>query len=370
MTNLLKNIAVIFTFLLLISCKQMPVQPAYSSNITELQLLEGKAILGRSLMQSELPEDDVLSISPEMALFVRENLENTGNYFAKVNELSRSIFDKNKLGLVYDPLATYSARGAFENSVGNCLSFSFLYYSLAKEIGLRVQFQEVHILPQWDLSEEELFVDSKHVNIRVNAAGDRDLVVDIDAVSPERQINYTILDENYAISLYYGNKGAEFLMEDNIQEAFRYFVKAIRLDYDNSAHWTNIGVLYRRTGYDELAEKAYYVALDFNKDDNAALSNLAHLYRETGDDERADYFSDLVKKYHEDNPYHYYYEAKDAIKAANYKNALSNINKAINKNKSISLFYKLKSEILTELGQTSEAGRALRKAQTVSTDTL
>jgi Flp pilus assembly protein TadD len=83
-----------------------------------------------------------------------------------------------------------------------------------------------------------------------------------------------------------------------------------------------------------------------------------------------DYFSDLVKKYHEDNPYYFYYEAKDAIKEGNYKNALNNINKAIGKNENISLFYKVKSDILNELGQTSAASRALRKAQTVSTDTF
>lgn len=308
LTIFVKNSAALILLLGLVACKQAPVEHTYLSNITENQLLQGKIILGYHLQESELPEDDVLAISPEMEAFVRSNLQSTGNYFGKVRQLSRSIFDENKLGLAYDPLATYSARGTFENSVANCLSFSFLYY--------------------------------------------------------------TLLDENYVVALYYSNIGAELLIENKTQDALRYFVKAIRLDYDNSAHWTNLGVLYRRSGYDDLAEKAYYVALDFNKDDKAALSNLAHLYREAGDDQRADYFSDLVKKYHSGNPYYFYSEAKDAVEEGELKKALNNINKAISKNKNIAVFYELKRDILNQLGNSTEASRALRKARDISAEML
>lgn len=370
LTKFAKNVVAIALLFLLFACKQVPIQPAYSSNITESELLQGEVILGRKLLEEELPEDDVLAVSPEMALFVEDNLRGVDNYFGKIHQLSRAIFDEDKLGLSYDPLSTYSARGAFENSVANCLSFSFLFYTLAKEMDLKVEFQEVHILPQWDLSAEELYVVSKHVNVRVRAAGNRDLVVDIDAVAPEMQIDYTILDENYVIALYYGNIGAELLMENKMQDAFRYFVKAIRLDYDNSVHWTNLGVLYRRAGHDEQAEKAYYLALDFNNDDKAALSNLAHLYREAGDDQRADYFSDMVKKYHADNPFYYYSEAKDALAEQEFKQALNHINRAIDKNKNIAIFYEIKSDILNQLGNSAEANRTLRKAQSLSADTL
>ncbi len=142
------------------------------------------------------------------------------------------------------------------------------------------------------------------------------------------------------------------------------------MDDDNAAHWTNLGVLYRRAGFDEFAERAYFIALDLDKGDNAALSNLAHLYREAGDGERADYYSSMVKRYHSDNPYYFYSEAKDAMEEGEFKSALRNINKAIRKNNNISLFYELKSEILISLGNSNEASRALRKAQSVSADTL
>lgn len=365
-----KNIVLLVCTFVLVACRQQPILPAYSSNITEEQLLQGEVLLGRKLQQSELPDDEVLAISPQMVAFVNENLQGISSNSGKIRQLSRSLFDEDKLGLKYDPLATYSARGVFENTAANCLSFSFLYYSLAREVGLDAQFQEVHILPQWDLSQEELYVESKHVNIRVNSFGNNDLVVDIDAVAPERQMKFTLLDENYVVALYYSNIGAELLMNNKEQEAFRYFVKAIRLDDDNAAHWTNLGVLYRRGGFDDLAERAYFIALDLDKEDNAAISNLAHLYREAGDEQRAEFYSDMVTEYHSDNPYYFYSEAKDAIEEGELKSALRNINKAISKNKNIAIFYELKSDILISLGNNIEANRALRKAQSVSADTL
>ena len=97
-----------------------------------------------------------------------------------------------------------------------------------------------------------------------------DLIVDIDQISPEMQLSYTILEENHVIALYYGNVAAEKLLMNNNEEAFKYFVKAIKTKADIPSFWTNLGVLYRRTGNDDYAEKAYFTALKHDKRNQAA----------------------------------------------------------------------------------------------------
>ncbi len=361
----IKIVAIMATLLVTASCRQIPDQHVYESEITENQLISGQAIIGRYLDDDELPEDHVLQMSPEMETFIKNHLQRIDSYSRKARSLSGSIFDDDKLGLRYDPRATFTASSTFENSIGNCLSFSFLYYALAREIGLDVRFQEVEVLPQWTLGDDELFIESKHVNVRVNMPGNRDLVVDIDEVEPARQLEHRLLDEDYVVSLYYSNVGVERLLEKNLQEALKYFVKALHIDYDNSAHWTNLGVLYRRAGLDDYAEKAYYVALSYNKDDKAALSNLAHLYHDAGDEARSEYFSDLVKRYHDKNPYYFYSEARENILDGDLEEALKNINKAIKRKDNVALFYELKGDILAHLGDKFRSRRAQQKAKDI-----
>ena len=122
---------------------------------------------------------------------------------------------------------------------------------------------------------------------------------------------------------------AEYLLKQDFESSFKYFVKAIKTDYEESSFWTNLGVLYRRAGYEDHAEKAYFTALSFNPKDKAALNNLSFLYTEQGNKERADYFGQLVEKYQESNPYFRYVKAQKAMEENQYNLALDHINQAI-----------------------------------------
>jgi Flp pilus assembly protein TadD len=84
------------------------------------------------------------------------------------------------------------------------------------------------------------------------------------------------------LALFYGNVAAEYFLKQDYNNFYKYFVKAIKTDCDESSFWTNLGVLYRRAGLDNYAEKAYFTALSFNPKDKAALNNLSFLYSEQG----------------------------------------------------------------------------------------
>jgi Flp pilus assembly protein TadD len=353
----------------LAACKSLPDQYATNSSISQSQLIDGVAFLGLPIEDADLPEADILAITPEMNQFLDEHIRGLNGYGSKAREILRSLFEKDKFGLTYDPRATYTASQTFENKVGNCLAFSFLYSALAKEVGLNVNFQEVEVLPQWDYANDEIYVENGHVNVRVNMVGGNALIVDIDQVEPERNLNYTILDSDHIQALYYGNVAVELFLKQKNEEAFKYFVRAIKTKKDIPSLWANLGVLYRRTGNPEYAEKAYFTALEYDNRNSATLNNLAFMYDELGDTERSEYYNSLVTSYQNNNPYFRYVKAKKAVDEREYEEALKHINYAIKKKEEEARFYKLKSEIHAVLGESRKASKALRTAQEMEAET-
>lgn len=131
-----------------------------------------------------------------------------------------------------------------------------------------------------------------------------------------------------------------------------------------------MGVLYRRDGYEDHAEKAYFTALSFNPKDKAALNNLSFLYTEQGNKERADYFGKLVEKYQESNPYFRYVKAQKAMEENQYNLALDHINQAIRQKDNEARFYSLKGTIFAAIGKKREAERALGIAEQLKIEAL
>lgn len=357
--------SLVFTFVILgclTACNNIPDQHLYTGNITENQLIDGVTFLGKPISNSDLPEANVMTLTPEMEIFLKDNVLKAKGTRRKAKQLSKAIFHEDLLGLVYDPRMTLTANQAFEFRVANCLAFSYLYSSLAKKAGLKVQFQEVHLLPEWDYSDNEIFVENRHVNIRVDLSGREDLVVDINKATIDNQIDFTLLDDDHVIALYYGNIAAEYLLKGDFEKSYKYSLKAINIDPDEASFWTNLGVLFRRAGHNDLAEKAYFVALSHNAKDKASLNNLSLLYLEAGDEIRAAYYGDMVKKYQESNPYYKYVKAQKYMEEYALDTALGHVNSAIKKKKNEPRFYLLKSQILNLMGKQIAANKALEKA--------
>lgn len=362
----MKYIIPLLMLLVLPACKTtLPDGHLQNKNISETLLLNGYSILGRRINDSDLPEENILEISPELESLLQEELKNTHGNDQKAKALSRFIFSEDKLAMEYDAGLTYTALDTFNKRMGNCLSFSYLYFALAQIIGLDAEFQEIHIMPEWDYTDDKIYVESKHVNIRVNLRG-ADLIIDIDEVTPEKRLDYTLLDKAHVEALYYGNVGAEHLLSGDSKTAFKYFVKAIKVDPDNPTYWSNLGVLYRRAGFDEFAEMSYFKALSLKIDDQATLNNLSFMYSENGDQEKADFYGDLVKKYQSKNPYFRYVRAQKAMADNLLDLAMDHINYAIRKKENEPRFHILQSQIYQELGKTRDARKALRKAEELS----
>lgn len=355
---------------LLSACNTLPESYKVANTITESELVDGVVFLGRPLADNELPDDKVMEITDEMEAFIQKYVLKANGLESRSRLLTDAIFDEDKLGMFYDPSQTYTARQAFENKVGNCLAFSFLYTALAERLGLDARFQEVEILPEWGEADDETYIESRHINIQLNITGVGQYIVDIDSIGKDQALRSKLLDAQHVEALYYGNVASDLLLEGRYEESFKYFVKGIKLKPSESSLWANFGVLYRRAGFNDHAEKAYFTALEHETRNAAALNNLAYLYKETDNKERAEYYAALAKASQSKNPYFRFSRAKKAMQDYQLDTALRHINYAINKNKLEPRFYKLKSEIHTIRGETREASKALRTAQEMEAETL
>lgn len=364
--NLLKFFLTLLMLSTLTACSGLPENYAYRGDISRTQLIDGVSFLGKTIDNKDLPSADIMMITPEMEAFLELNTGRVKLPYQKAMALGNSIVDADKLGLIYEPGVTYTASQTFENGQGNCLAFSFLYSSLARKLGLDVNFQEVNVLPEWDLSDDEIYVENRHVNVRVNLPGSNDLVVDISRIGVERELSNTLLDENTVSALYYGNIAAEYLLKKQYRQSFLYIVKAIKTDSNVPSLWVNLGVLYRRAGNNDFAEKAYFTALEIDGKNQAALNNLAHLYKEAGDRERAEYFLSLVKSYQDKNPYFHFVKAEKAVEKGSYDEAMWHIDDAIDRKSDDPRFYRLKSKIYKLRGEENKALKTLEIADEIS----
>ena len=105
-----------------------------------------------------------LRVTDEMQLFLRQNVDETATDYQRALQLVEAIFRKDKLGFTYDRTRSKTAVETFRDASGNCLSFTNLFISLARGIGLDARFQEVDIPPAWN-RHGKIVVSSRHVNV-------------------------------------------------------------------------------------------------------------------------------------------------------------------------------------------------------------
>jgi tetratricopeptide (TPR) repeat protein len=272
----------------------------------------------------------VLAVSPEMRAFLDANVDRKGSDSLKLHQLSAAIMDAGRFGLQYDE-TTRTAAETFRTRRGNCLSFSNMFVALARDVGLRVQFQEVEVPPDWTL-DQDAFVLNRHVNVFVELDAFGARVVDFNIRDFKASYEMRRISDRRALAHFYNNIGVERMLADDAASALACFRKAVaHSDGAFCPAWTNLGTLYLRNGHTAHALAAYQRALDASRGDLVALSDLARLYELLGDRERAAAYQKKVVYHRLLNPYYRYDLARQAFEARDYDAAIAHLKFAIRK---------------------------------------
>ena len=350
---------------ILAGCASVPPSEE-AAVISPTLLLAGAPVLAGV---DELPEiispDEVLHLTPEMKKFIDDHVERRGTSYVKLHQLLFAVINEGSFDLKYTDL-THTAAETFDERAGNCLSFTNMFVAMARDVDLRVSFQEVDIPPDWSMSGDT-YILSRHMNIYINLGYHGEHVVDFNIDDFRSTYDRRRVSDERALAHFYSNRGVERLQDGDSVEAFLLFRRAINFDKSFAPAWNNLGTLYKRAGNLDYAEASFHFALEVGSGRGLLpMSNLARLYEERGDVERAEYYQNRVTYHRARNPYYQYHLAREAFQQRDYETAIDYLERAIRQKQAEDSFYFLLGLSYLQLGDEKQARRWLSKAEEVA----
>jgi tetratricopeptide (TPR) repeat protein len=332
-------------------------QPAFD----ESELVSGAAL---TLPQPDVPivvptAEETLALDAEMEAFVAP-LKQVRDPRQKMRALITALEGRGMFSLEYAEV-TRTARGTFHDRQGNCLSFTMLFVSLARAIGLQAGYQSVVVPPTW--SNDGQVVVASHVNTSVRTRRGEETIVDFNIRPYRSDQRSRRVNDSYALGLFYTNLGAEAMLRDDYAAALLYLREAARVRPDIAGIWINLGVLYARHARYEHAEAAYLRALEVDGDEPSALTNLALVYEALGETALAQEYRGRVRGYRERNPYYHFAAATRAYEEQQFDDAMASLRKALRLKPDDHEFYELRGQVQAALGKSRDATESFERAR-------
>lgn len=353
---------------------------------------EGRLIFPQSA-DADIPNVDILALSDDIRALLDESITPIKNEKKRLYTLVEILINKVRFDTRNDPYGTRTAQETYDTGTANCLSLSNLFVAMARYVGLSVQYQEVPTPPNWIRTGEVLF-NTRHIGALIdvnnypgymvhlgykeankiivwNSASDRYFFSPskLDPFGDEINPRFgTPIPDHRALAQYFNNIASQFLAEGNLPDAFRYFVRAIKVDPKLSYAWSNLGVVYSRNNQFEAAEAAYLQGMSVisRRDDITALNimnNLAKLYERTGDNEKAELYLKEVASFREKNPYYLYMMARSSYHEALYEQSIKYYKAAIRRKDDDHLFYYGLALAYSKLGDLEGVKKNIDKAK-------
>jgi tetratricopeptide (TPR) repeat protein len=332
-------------------------QPAFD----ESELVSGAALaLAPPEHAIVIPSlDDTFALDADMEAFVAP-LKEVRDPRQRMQALIQALEARGMFSLEYAEV-TRTARGTFHDRQGNCLSFTMLFVSLSRAVGLQASYQSVVVPPTW--SNDGQVVVASHVNTAVRTGRGEETIVDFNIRPYQSEHRSRRVNDSYALALFYTNLGAEAMLRDDHAAALAYLREAARVRPDIAGVWVNLGVLYARHGRYEHAEAAYLRALEVDDDEPSALTNLSLVYEALGEDELAAEYRDRVQSYRERNPYYHFASAARAYEQQEFADALTSLRRALRLKPDEEEFYELRGKVQTALGKSRDATQSFELAR-------
>ena len=242
-----------------------------------------------------------------------------------------------------------------------------LLVTLANELDVELQYNDVDIPSAWGQDENAGLVFYRHVNAvyKSNSLSQVfDLAMeDYDSAFPQR-----VISQRAAAAMFHANLGIDALKKENNQLALHHSKLSVSMDPDNSYLWINLGVVVKRSGDLAFAERIFKTSLKINDFNSLASSNLERLYREQGRNRLANVFQKRAERARANNPYVQFKRAKEQFGQQNYKVARRHINRAIRLHKLDPKFFEFRSRIHQQFKQYRLALVDLKAASDLSND--
>lgn len=272
---------------------------------------------------------------------------------------------------------TYNATNALAKKQGNCMSLAVLSTAIAKLVGVDYQYREVHSTPVYteysSAANGHFQTLSTHVNLTlVNKGFSPDSnsstfsYITIDYFKEAGDVKSSRVSQNDVEIMYWHNLAADALIDNRLDLAFTYTLKAHKLDSLHPDTLNLLAILYGRKGREDLAYKLYD-SMDKNKLASfAAIDNFASLLRKRGNVKRANQLSQNIATVTEDNPYTWIKRGKAHLEKGRLTLAEAHFLKAAKKASYLHEPYFLLAKIYAQQSKLLAARQALEKAQSLA----
>ena len=357
--------SLMFSSLFLLGCQATSTQKMVVK--TNYALLNDDHFASDKLVETPA---QIFALDNNTQQFIRSKLLTVRDEKQRAAELLDLIFKNRDVTFAYQSSANLTASEAFQTNKANCLSLTIMAYSLAQAANLAVRFQEVNI-PEFWVRNGQYSMLTGHVNLLLLPAsepgttlvyGSKNLQIDFDPYIAKKQFSKKFIDKNTVIAMFYNNKGAQAVVDEQFHKAYAYFKAAVETKPDFSTGWSNLALLYRLNHLNTLAKKTYQYALKLNKNNLTALANYAILLNMNGERAQAKQINQLLHRKRQNNPYYQALLADEAFYREDYKQAIKFYRKAIDLNPKIHEFYFGLAKIYYKLALMNKAKRAMKKA--------
>lgn len=287
---------------------------------------------GRTVTVDDVAEQvhtpELLATDAAMREFVQRYTEGIVHPRQRLLALHRAVRGQATLGIRYDPLAEGTAKQAFHRTTANCLSYATLFVALAREAGLRADYQWLTVRPQWTRQGERVLV-RMHVNTAVSVGRGDSFMVDIDPVPTGNITGTRSLSDEDAAALYHSNIAMQALAALQVEDAWLHSVRALQLGPALPYLWVNLGAVYRYAGQHAAAERSYLRALELDPGNHSAMNNLVVLYRMDGRDTALAHWEERVASYRDANPYFHAWRGDQAAQSGDWRSARDHYRRAL-----------------------------------------
>lgn len=255
---------------------------------------------------------EVFALSPAMKRYLAEQVATTSRQ-GREHALVDALQADGQLRLDYDAALTRTAAQVFEARRGNCLSLVIMTGALARELGLRVTYQQVQTPTSWTRTGG-LEVGSGHVNLsleprlasRLGPGADSSLLIDFLPGALLHGQRSRPLEERTILAMFMNNRAAEALVAGRVDDAYWWARAAIGQDPAFVQAYNTLGVVYLRRGLVEQAENALRHALVREPDNTAAMGNLAQALQRQGRRAEAQALIERSARLEPEPPFHFY----------------------------------------------------------------
>ncbi|MBC3884827.1 tetratricopeptide repeat protein [Undibacterium griseum] len=313
---------------------------------------------------------DILSVSQEMQHFLTHEVAHS----VRNNGLRRGLYNaltNGWLTIDYDTEITKNASETFQTRSGNCLSLVLMTAALAKQLDLKVDYQNVFLEDSWTQADN-LYIATGHVNVIIgkrpshyDAEMDNYNILIIDFSPAQQAIRQKSesITEARVLSMYLNNRAVELLSTGNINDAYWYIKEAIRQDPAFYAAYNTLGVVYRRHGDILQAEQIFREILQASPDNVIALSNLQETLEKSAHYAEADSIAQRLHKLQPHPPFYFLNLAKAEMQHGNLTQAKNFIEKEIQRDPYNDESHFLLAQIHYQLGEMSNVEKQLLLAR-------